>query len=283
MGVLDRYWNSGSAVVRMIMVMSAIWLLTLLIRKPFLDESLYHLLLFNPLPSSFILKPWSLFTYLFLHDNFFHLLFNMLWLYCIGIILEDLIGSKHIYKIIIYGGIFGGLFYMILYQLFSFLQFPGGVSLVGASGGISALIIATAVFTPYYTVMIFGVFPIQLRWIAIIWVLLDLASFSTTNANIGGTITHMGGALFGLLYMLHLKEIFNFPFVDFLTRTLRKKNKPSRKAKVTFNKTYNQKSTFIRNQKPNQDEIDSILDKINRSGYESLTKEEKDTLFRAGE
>ncbi len=201
-------------------------------------------------------------TSIFVHYGFMHILGNMLWLYFIGIILEDLIGKKHSWILYLGGGIFG----VITYQIFSY--FLGQVNpLVGASAGISAIIIATAIFTPYYQILLFGVLSVQLRWIAVIKIFFDLIGlFGPTNA--GGYQAHLGGYLFGLLYITELKGYWHFPI-----KIPKFKNKPARSAKVTINSSPNDI--------PNQAEIDRILDKISASGYDNLTKKEKETLFKA--
>lgn len=202
----------------------------------------------------------SIVTSIFIHDGFFHILGNMLWLYFIGTILEDLIGKKHIYILYFGGGISGIFLFYIISNLFG-----NFIPIVGASAGISAIILATAIFTPYYRIFLFGILEIELRWIVAIKVFLDfLGMFGGPNS--GGNQAHIGGYLFGLLYILNLKGIWNIP-----TNWIPKKtSKPKRSANVQINR-----------QSPSQDEIDKILDKISQSGYDNLSKKEKETLFKA--
>lgn len=150
--------------------------------------------------------------------------------------------------------------------------------LVGASAGVSAVIIGTATFSPYYSVYLFGMIRVELRWIALFRILFDLLGV-TGGSNQGGFIAHLGGALFGFLYILHIKGNIHIPLVDgisdLFTRTKTKPLRPVRSARVNINRE--------EKRHPEQDEIDRILDKINKSGYESLTKSEKEALFRAGD
>ncbi|MEY3965450.1 MAG: hypothetical protein RL263_619 [Bacteroidota bacterium] len=210
----------------------------------------------KPLWASF----YSILTSIFIHDGFFHLLGNMLWLFFIGTILEDLIGKKHIYYLYFGGGIAGVFLFYLISKLTGNL-----VPIVGASAGISAIILATAVFTPHYRIFLFGIVEIELRWIVIIKVFLDfLGMFGGANA--GGNQAHIGGYLFGLAYILELKGHWNFP-KNWIPK---KSSKPKRTATVSINQN-----------SPSQAEIDRILDKISESGYDNLTAKEKETLFKA--
>jgi membrane associated rhomboid family serine protease len=227
-----------------------------------ISDVLVHYLAYRP-TDSLLLNLHAFLTSIFVHEQFFHLFGNMLWLYFIGIILEDLIGKKHIYKLFIGGGISGVALYAFV-SLFSGSMDP----LIGASAGISAILIATAIFTPHYRLMLFGVIEVELRWIVIAKIVFDvLGMFGAMNS--GGAQAHVGGYLFGLAYITELKGFWNFPDIQLIP-----KKKPKRSANVSIN---NPKS----NGSPNQDEIDRILDKISAGGYDSLSKKEKETLFSA--
>lgn len=227
---------------------------------PFGDV-VYYFLSFNPTRPLYY-SFYSIITSIFLHDGFFHILGNMLWLYFVGIILEDLIGKKHIYYLFFGGGILGVLTY---YAFSLLLQQP--YSLVGASAGIAAVLAATAIFTPYYRVFLFGVVEIEIRWIVLVKVVFDLIGmFGPVNA--GGYQAHIGGYLFGLLYITELKGLWNFPKIAFNLKS----NKPKRSATVNIHKD---------DSSPSQAEIDRILDKISQGGYDALSSKEKETLFKA--
>ncbi len=268
------------AVVNLVIICSGIWILTSIIGLFW--PSAVNALMFMPHRHFFIYQPWSVFTYIFLHGGFFHLFYNMLWLFFIGSILEEMTGKKHIWRLFIGGGIAGAL----LFMLFNNLLGVGGemARMVGASGGVTAVIVGAAVMFPTYRVMLFGILPVELVWIAVFRVVLDLLGSSGPD-NQGGYICHLGGAAFGLGYMLHTKGTITIPGVDAISDFLRnlfaaKKVKPKRSAKVSINKTKNSSNPKT---SVSQEEIDRILDKINATGYDSLTAQEKDKLFRAGE
>jgi membrane associated rhomboid family serine protease len=281
------FLKGDSAVRKLIIINVAVFLFTSIFGKlpiPVLNEfisSLYLPAAFN----EFIYKPWSLFTYIFLHAGVMHLLFNMLFLYFIGIILQDLLGNKHIFRIFLLGGMIGGALFLIFFNLIPGFKDQPLLPMVGASGGVTAIIVAAAVFTPNYKVYLFGIFSISLKWIALIRVFIDLVGLGDGN-NDGGQLAHLGGAFFGYLYIKIIRGEINMPNLglnrSYKYRTAKKRN-PKLKVEVNDSKIYNEKAGRSSSYKPNQDEIDAILDKISRSGYQSLSQQEKDILFRASQ
>ncbi len=233
----------------------------------------------------FLRNPWSIFTYIFLHNGIFHLLSNMLFLYFIGEIFRSLAGNKHIGRNFIWGGVSGGLLYLFYYNVipdFTGQSIPA--FMVGASGGVTAVVVAAAVFTPDYEIRLFGVFSIKLKWIAVARVLLDLLGLGD-GVNDGGQVAHLGGALFGYLYVKWMRGDLPLPNLNIKRRKLKRTSPPRRKFKVHINQ--NKSEEPVREQTSpsksafSQKEIDDILDKISNSGYDSLTTKEKETLFRA--
>lgn len=230
--------------------------------------------------SNFMMQPWGILTYMFFHDGFFHILFNMLWLYWLGMLLHEYLGNTRVYQIYFVGGIFGGFLYMFSYNIFPvFSSNLNDSYALGASAGVLAIVAAAATLLPNYTVMLFGVFPIQLRYIALVSVLIDLLNIPSNNA--GGRIAHVGGALAGFLFIKYLYTNNDLTNVIHSVSTFFKgffKQKPTMKvhhkadSKVNFSAKAN---------KPNQADIDAILDKISKSGYESLSSKEKELLFKA--
>ncbi|MCC7298136.1 MAG: rhomboid family intramembrane serine protease, partial [Bacteroidia bacterium] len=173
------------------------------------------------------------------------------------------------------------LLFIFLYNLLPIFSHTSGTHyLVGASAGVTAIIIGTATFAPHYAVYLFGVLRVELRWIAVFRVFFDLLGATGTD-NQGGFIAHLGGAIFGLLYILHIKGSIHIPLIDNIAELFRRKKarspRPVRSASVNINREKPVKNWA------SQEEIDRILDKINKSGYDSLSKEEKETLFRAGD
>jgi len=222
-------------------------------------------------------RPWSVFTYMFLHENLWHLFFNMLMLYFGGMIFKEYLGSKKLLITYILGGLTGAAFYIAAYNFFP--VFASAVSLstaIGASASVLAIIVAIAAYIPDYKVRLFFIGQVKFKWIAVAFVLLDLLSIEKDNP--GGHIAHLGGAFFGLVYILALKkglvtkQLFN-PLKKLFKRKPKMKATYSPKKPVTDDQYYY-------NKKLHQQKIDSILDKIKKSGYESLSKEDKELLFK---
>lgn len=215
---------------------------------------------------------WTPITYMFMHAGFFHILFNMLWLYWMGQIFEEYLGNKRTIGVYLLGGLTGALFFVLFYNILPiFTQQPGlveGSTVVGASASVMAIIIATATLLPDYSLNLIFLGPVKLKWIAIFYVILDFLGITGFNA--GGELSHLGGALFGFVYIKQLQR--GYDMVGFLTKLFSKRSK----LKVT-SKNYSKNSV----NKPRQEEIDRILDKISQSGYDSLSKQEKEILFRA--
>ncbi len=212
---------------------------------------------------SLIFKPWSLITYGFLHGSFSHLFWNMIMLFYFGNILVNYFGDKRLLNVFFNGILFGGIIYIISYNLFPVFT---GVSskMIGSSAGVMAILFYITSYNPNHTIRFFFV-NIKLLYIAVFLLLMDIIQIPVENS--GGHIAHLGGGLTGFLMFRSFKGI---DFVDIYTNLGTKKiNK-----KIKRNKTFSA-SNF------DQKKIDSILDKISESGYESLTKEEKNYLFKA--
>lgn len=212
---------------------------------------------------SLIFKPWSLITYGFLHGSFSHLFWNMIMLFYFGNILVNYFGDKRLLNVFFNGILFGGIIYIISYNLFPVFT---GVSskMIGSSAGVMAILFYITSYNPNHTIRFFFV-NIKLLYIAVFLLLMDIIQIPVENS--GGHIAHLGGALIGFLMFRSFKGI---DFVDIYTNLGTKKNNK----KIKRNKTFSG-SNF------DQKKIDSILDKISESGYESLTKEEKNYLFKA--
>lgn len=223
---------------------------------------------------TFIFQPWSLISYFFLHMNFMHILWNMLFLYWFGKIIHDNIGNNAIISLYVLGGIIGGLFYMALYNIIPYYSEMVSESLMlGASAGVFSVVVGSATLLPNYTFYLLFLGPVRIKYIALFYVLLSFLDVTGNNA--GGEIAHLGGAFIGFLYIKQLQNGINMGegIINFLNYFSSEKRKTKRKADNISSES-NRDSI-------SQDEIDKILDKISDSGYSSLSKKEKEKLFNA--
>ncbi|MGD9327729.1 MAG: rhomboid family intramembrane serine protease [Cyclobacteriaceae bacterium] len=235
---------------------------------------------------AFLVKPWTIITYFFTHESFFHVLFNMLFFFWFGKIIYEFLGNNKLINLYVLGGLIGGFLFILIYNLIPFYNDRVQLSiLMGASAGVFAVVVGAATFMPNYTFFLLFLGPIKIKYIAIFYVLLSF--FNIDGSNAGGELSHLGGALIGFLYVQQLKKGNDFgqpiiSFINFLKSLFVRKPK----IKVSYKSTESskgRKSTAKTEQSKNinQDEIDTILDKISEGGYESLTKEEKQKLFNA--
>jgi membrane associated rhomboid family serine protease len=270
------YAKGNSAIRKLVIINIAVFVVFSILSKLPLPQvqSFLEQFYLPSLISKFWIQPWSLLSHIFIHSGFFHILSNMLWLFFIGRLFEDLLGNKHVFRVFILGGAIGGLLFLIVFN-----TVPGFVNqlprpMVGASGGVTAVIIATAVFMPNYELRPFGLFSIQLKWIALAKVLFDLIALGN-GQNDGGKLAHLGGAALGYLYIKWLRSDIRLPEFKLFKNT----TKPGRKYKVYVNPE--KPKQRVNKEVPSQELVDQILDKISKSGYESLSKSEKEILFKA--
>lgn len=244
------------------------------------------------LPASlprFIFQPWSLFTYMFMHAGLLHILFNMLWLYWFGNLFLYFFSEKHLRGLYILGGVCGGLLYMAAYNLFPyFSQVLPFATAVGASASVLAIVAATAYREPNYRIQLFLFGSVRLKYLALVVIGIDVLSITSSNA--GGHIAHLGGALAGLWFAASLDKGKDLTawlnrFLDGFISLFQKKTwKRKPKMKVHYGEAKNGREKgydYNARKKAQSDEIDRILDKLKKSGYESLTTEEKKSLFDA--
>lgn len=228
-------------------------------------------------------QPWSLFTYMFMHANLLHILFNMLWLFWFGRIFLGVFSAKHLRGLYILGGICGGLMYILSYNVFPYFEEAVYNSyLLGASASVLAIVVATAVREPEYPVQFLLVGMVRLKYVALFMVALDLLFMTSGNA--GGHIAHLGGALAGWWFAAGLAS--GHDATKWINRVLDWIDggwKPSqRKPKMKVHYGDKQKDyDFNARKKEREEEVDRILDKLRKSGYGSLTEEEKKRLFDA--
>jgi membrane associated rhomboid family serine protease len=237
--------------------------------------------LYLPAENSRLLsQPWAFITYMFLHNGFLHLLFNMVWLHFAGKIFLQYLSPKQLLSTYILGGISGGLIFIIAYNYIPALAiYTQNAQALGASAAVLAIMVAIATYTPNYSVRFPFIGIVKLKHIAIFSVMLDLLSIPKGNA--GGHIAHLGGALFGYLYIKQLQKgnDFSVGFTKWINN-ISNLFKPKSKLK-TVHKRKKTDTQFNTEKSAQQIAVDIVLEKISKSGYDSLSKEEKATLFSA--
>ena len=239
-----------------------------------------------PSISEFAVRPWTLITYSFSHSlkDIWHILFNMISLYWFGRLFIEYLGNDRLIAVYVLGALAGGLLYLGLFNSVSFFQERAGIGMVGASASIYAIMVACATLVPDYTffLMFFG--PVRIKYIALFFILLSF--LGTVSSNAGGNLAHLGGAALGFVYVRQLQSGRNIgAWITSLLNWLSNLFSGRRRVKWTYHKNDKKESPVSRGAEPvtvTQEEIDAILDKISEKGYESLSKEEKEKLFRAG-
>jgi membrane associated rhomboid family serine protease len=227
--------------------------------------------------ANFIWKPWTIVTYMFLHDDIFHILFNMLFLTWTGKLFSEYLGPQKLTATYFLGGIAGGLFYIIAYQIFPAFANHNQAILIGASAGVLAVFFAVATLLPNYTTQLLIIGSIKLKFLAIIMFL--LYAFSIPSGNAGGHIAHIGGALFGFVSIKFLQS--GTDITKWFTKLFSFKSRSRKNMKVVYRSNENADEIYMEKQRMTQENLDRILDKINRSGFDSLTADEKEFLYKA--
>ncbi|WP_243471325.1 rhomboid family protein [Winogradskyella sp. MH6] len=236
---------------------------------------------------SFILQPWSLISYGFLHNGPFHLLFNMLFLFYLSRAASNLFRTKMVLNIYLLGIIAGGLAYLAVFNVIHFDFFgPKNSIMVGASAGVSALLMFIAIYMPKSEIRLFNTFNVKWIHIAIFFVVMDVFRLMS-GVNQGGYVAHIGGYILGYFYATQLvkgKDIgLGFErMMDSIVSWFKPKSNLKTVHRSSKKKSYAGKTKEEFHTYNDQKKIDLILDKISKSGYESLTAEEKEFLFKAG-
>ncbi|MDR0795821.1 MAG: rhomboid family intramembrane serine protease [Tannerella sp.] len=236
------------------------------------------------MPSSFSLffyRPWTLITYMFLHADLLHILFNMLWLYWFGRIFLIYFNERQFGGLYISGGIFGALFFLIAYNIFPYFRNMAGVSyLMGASAAVMAIVFAVSFYKKDHEINLLFIGRVKLIYLALFAFMIDLLSIVSANA--GGHIAHIGGALFGILFATQFQKgkDLTVSVNRLIDRIINWKNRRPARMKVVYRKQETDAEYNMRKRKE-ADTLDEILDKLKQSGYQSLSAEEKKTLFDA--
>lgn len=297
---IKQSFKQGSSLTKLIYINLAIYLLvniiniiTLLFQIPFF--SLVQWLAVPANTDELILKPWTIISYMFLHEGFMHILFNMLILYWFGKMFLDYLNQKQLLSVYVLGGLSGGLLFILFYNLFpAFEMYKNGAIALGASASVMAVVFSISFLTPNREIRLMFIGPVKIMYIALSYLVIDVLSIASSGGNIGdnagGHIAHLGGALFGYFYIYQFKKGRNIAkgfdkIIDsiFSLFTINKKPKLRVKYRNTSTSTYSHSQDIEYNsqKKASQDEINIILEKISKSGYDSLNKNEKEKLFNA--
>ena len=309
---VKREFDAGNMVTRLIMAnvaafvfVTIVWIM-MRIFGGWDDQLIYKyydpFIQFFEMSSSWwhnLTHPWVIFTHMFLHTGFWHILWNMLFLYWFGRIVGDFIGNQRVLPLYLLGGLVGGITYFITYNL---LPYGGGMSYaLGASAAVNAFVVAAATISPDFTMRLFLLGDVKLKYIAAALIFIDLVGMAG-NINTGGHFAHLGGAFFGWLYVHQLREgndmslpvnqilnrISNF-FMD-LKNKMKGDERPRPKVvyknkektrQTNYNTRSNRSGNTASDNGTHQEQLDAILDKIKKSGYDSLSQAEKEFLFNA--
>ena len=287
---LKGLFRSKSILIKLIMINVAVWLVIMfldvlfdLFQVKFTDEVISWLAVPASL-DTLMTRPWTLITYMFLHFDIWHILFNMLWLYWFGKIFLEYLSARQMLTTYLLGGLSGAAFYILSFNIFPKFQdaYLQSVAL-GASASVVAIVVAISYYVPNYRIHLLFLGPVKIIYIALFSVILDVIMIRSSNS--GGHLAHLGGALWGFFFVVMLqngKDVSGW----FRKLSIRNMLKPFRNSKKShFKNVYSnpRKMTdedYNLEKKQQQARIDSILDKISRSGYDTLSKEEKELLFK---
>lgn len=282
---IKESFREGSALTRLIYINLGVFLVIRLLNVVyFLSEASFPFLDWLALPADFgqlASRPWTLITYMFLHFDFLHILFNLLWLFWMGQIFMGYFDQKKLVAVYLLGGITGGLFYVAGYNSFPvFNQIVSDSRLLGASASVIAIVTALAFHAPNHSLNLMFIGPVKMKYIALFSVVMYVIGISSSNA--GGNLAHIGGAFFGMIYILQLKRgIDSGRWLTSLFEGIRKRVAARPKVKVSYRNTSDEiEYNRLKNQE--KERMNEILEKISKSGYDSLSKDEKEILFRMG-
>jgi membrane associated rhomboid family serine protease len=272
--------------VTVFLIISALQILFLLSARSMFMSTLKDVLVFNlSMPMSFarfLHRPWTLLTHIFTQEDLPNILWNMLALYWFGKLLAYYTATKKIIPLYIMGGVAGGLISILAIETIPMFRGYTGQSLLGASAGVTAIIVATATLIPDVKMNLFLIGPVKLLYVAVFVIFISVLNMAA-DANVSGNISHLGGAAMGYSFIVQYKKGRDMSkwinqFFDWI-KGLFKRN-PKSKMKVAHKRAMPDQEHHL-NRREHQQTVDEILDKISKSGYESLTKAEKEILFKA--
>jgi len=289
--------QDGNHLVNLIVTIAVVFLIFKLIFVIYhiaeLNKDAFYTHIFDwfILPADFgkmTMRPWTLLTYMFMHDGVFHVLGNLLWLWAFGFIMQDLAGNGKIIPVFLYGGFAGAIFFVLAYNIFPRLVDVSDIAtLQGASAGVMAIAVATTMLAPDYRIfpMLNGGIPL---WVlTLIFVIIDFATIPVSNT--GGHLAHIAGGAMGFFFIYQMRRgndwsLWMNNFFDWITNVFNPdKPKKAPPAKQKYFYKVGKTSPYRKVPHVTQKRIDEILDKINQKGFRFLTDEEKEILRRASE
>ena len=288
---IRKMFKQGSTLTKLILINLGVFLFLKLLSVFFFlfqnTETFDTLIRFLALPADLDIlasRPWTVLSYMFLHEGFLHILFNMLWLFWFGKIFLEYLDQKKLLSVYLLGGLVGGALFILSYNIFpAFQQTLYGSIALGASAAVMAIVMTISFYAPDYKINMMFIGPLKLKYLALAVIVIDILSIQGDNA--GGHIAHLGGALFGFVYASQIrkgKDIsrgFN-RIMDWVFSLFKRRSKLKVEYKRPAGKPEND-IEFKQRKAGEQKEIDHILEKISKSGYDALSKKEKEILFRS--
>ncbi len=280
---VNAAFNYGNMLTKIIIINVGIYVVTAILAAFLPEIYTTHILPYLALPGdliTFLYRPWTIITHMFLHGGFWHMAMNMLILYWFGNIAGDLLGDRRILPVYIMGGLVGAIFYMLSYPWMS----GYGSMALGASAATLAIVFTAVMTAPDYIMNLLLIGPVRIKYIGLTILFFDLIG-TAGNINTGGHIAHLGGAAFGFLFVFLLNKGIDLTSWFFLKKL--KETKPNIFSKASSPLKVSHKSEQLKRRKPLKENenlgtrVDVILEKIKAKGYESLTEEEKEVLYLA--
>ena len=285
---LKRRFNEGSMLMRLIYVNVGVFLVVRLVGIVmfFAGSDINIVLHWLEVPSAWtevLHRPWTVITYSFLHIDFLHILFNMLWLYWLGRIFMEYFNVKQLMALYIYGAIGGAVAYVLASSV------RGMEPLLGASASVYAIVVAVATYSPNYRIGLLFLGSVALKWVVLAMVLIDLLQMDALSS--GGHIAHLGGALVGFFYAMMMRRGHDITAplnrcIDKIVSLASRRKSPGVGGPVggrAYRGHSAQSEAHNTSQsatgKATESDLDRVLEKIKRSGYTALTDEERDLLF----
>jgi len=267
------FWNAALFVIP--------WLLFGLLSLVGISVDYVQFVSLSSNPANLIWKPWSLLTYAFFHAGIMHIIFNLLVLNFAGRLFMTYFTAKQLLGLYVLSAIFAGVSYVLIFYILNI-----NAPLVGASAAIMAILVATTTYNPMMELRLLIIGNVKLWHVTAVILIIDLMQIRSEN--MGGHISHLAGALFGFIFIKLLESGFDLSkmvssVLDFFATLFQKREStPFRKVHKNYSKPIERSVSKIITKDKSQQQIDEILDKISQSGYDSLTKEEKEFLFKVG-